>query len=221
MLVNELLNTKIEALKLSDSIQNAKQKFAFANHTVLPVIDGDQMVVGVLTASELKKNNILNGLVSDYALKDSLPVQATSHIFEAARIMLGNNADYLVVTDYYGKYVNMIFKSALQKALLEMQNLDVNGAVISIDVSEKDYALSDIMRIIEMEGAKILAMSLQMPDAGSQRYRLSIKINTEDSSVVSAALNRYGYIITSEENSEMLEHELSERADELLRYLDI
>jgi hypothetical protein len=43
----------------------------------------------------------------------------------------------------------------------------------------------------------------------------------EDSSAISSSLRRFGYTIISEANSEVLENNFSDRADELIRYLDI
>ncbi|HAW79059.1 MAG TPA: CBS domain-containing protein, partial [Balneola sp.] len=74
--------------------------------------------------------------------------------------------------------------------------------------------------IIETESAKILGIAVQQPNDTLNSIRVSIKLNLEDSSVVSAALRRFGYIIISEERSENMENNFSERADELIRYLD-
>lgn len=221
MLISELLHIEDKALMPTDDNSTAKRKFVNAKNGLLPIVDENQQVIGVLNEGDFINEIELNTAIADYSIQEVLTINETSHIYEVARIMLINDVEYLAMVDYDGRFKKIIFKQDVISALIKMQNLDANGSTIAIDISDKDYSLSDIIRIIEMEGAKILAMSVQIPDNNNTRYQLSVKINLEDSSVVSAALTRYGYIITSEENSEMLEHELSERADELLRYLDI
>ena len=50
---------------------------------------------------------------------------------------------------------------------------------------------------------------------------VDIKLDQEDSSVVCSMLQRYGYVITSQVNSAIMELDLSNRANELIRYLNI
>lgn len=100
-------------------------------------------------------------------------------------------------------------------------NLSSYGSVITIELAQIDYTLSEIVRIIETENAKILGIAVQQPNEVLDSIRVSIKLNLEDSSVVSAALRRFDYVIVSEESSENMENNFSDRADELIRYLDI
>ena len=90
-----------------------------------------------------------------------------------------------------------------------------------MEMEQADFTLADLVRIIEMEGAKILGVAVQQPRAENPSYRVSFKLNLEDSSAISSSLRRFGYTIISEANSEALDNNLSDRADELIRYLDI
>jgi hypothetical protein len=90
-----------------------------------------------------------------------------------------------------------------------------------IEMKAHDYMLSDVIRIIEAEGARILAMTIQAPDALNEHIRVSVKLNLDDLARVGSALRRYGYLISSESHSELTDRELSDKAEEFFRYLDI
>ena len=84
-----------------------------------------------------------------------------------------------------------------------------------------DYSLAEIMPLIEAEGAKVLGIAVEQPNEDNSFYRVSIKLNQEDSSTVCSTLQRYGYVITSQINSTSMEQDFSDRANELIRYLNI
>ncbi len=127
----------------------------------------------------------------------------------------------LPVPDSENNFLGLVRKREVLNALNEIFNLSSYGSVLTIELAQIDYTLSDIVRIIENENAKILGVAVQQPNDEMNSIRVSVKLNLEDSSVVSAALRRFGYVIISEERSESMENNFSDRADELIRYLDI
>lgn len=162
-----------------------------------------------------------NTPLSEVELEPPLYVPETQHLFEASRLMLSEQLYLVPVTDREMKFQGMIKKQEVLNALGDVFNLSTFGSVIEVEMAQIDFTLSDLVRIVEVEGAKILGVAVQQPKPEYPYYRVSLKLNMEDSSVVSASLRRFGYTIISEANSEVLEHNLTDRADELIRYLDI
>ena len=135
--------------------------------------------------------------------------------------MFANELYVLPVTDNENNFLGLVRKREVLNGLGDIFNLSSYGSVITIELAQIDYTLSEIVRIIETENAKILGIAVQQPNDVIDSIRVSIKLNLEDSSVVSAALRRFDYVIISEERSENMENNFSDRADELIRYLDI
>lgn len=221
MLINEILNTDISPLHIEDTVATALMKIDLLHTTKFTVVDADNKVVGMASLDKLIEVVDENSLLSEVELEDPIFVPYNQHLFEASRIMLAKELFLLPVTDEEMKFQGMIKKRDVLSALGDVFNLSSFGSVITVELDQVDFTLSDLIRIIEMEGAKILGVAVQQPNAKNQAYRVSFKLNLEDSSVVSAGLRRFGYTITSEANSEVLEHNFSDRADELIRYLDI
>jgi|AntRauTorcE11897_2_1112592.scaffolds.fasta_scaffold00117_12 hypothetical protein len=221
MLVNEILNTDISPLHLEDSVATALMKIDLLHTTKFAVVDSNDCVVGMASLEKLIEVVDEEVPLSEVELDAPVYVPHNQHLFEASRIMLAQELFILPVTTESMEFQGMIKKRDVLSALGDIFNLSSFGSVITVELDQVDFSLSDLVRIIEMEGAKILGIAVQQPNAKYPSYRVSFKLNLEDSSVVSAGLRRFGYIITSEANSEVLEGNFSDRADELIRYLDI
>lgn len=221
MLVKEIINTDISPLKLTDTVATALMKIELLHTTKVCVVDEEGRVVGMASLEKLIEVIDEKSQLTKDDLEDPLFVPENQHLFEASRIMLAQELFLIPVVDEGMKFKGMIKKRDVLKALGDVFNLSSFGSVIAVELDQADFTLSDLVRIIEMEGAKILGIAVQQPRAENPFFRVSFKLNLEDSSVVSAGLRRFGYTIISEANSEALEHNFSDRADELIRYLDI
>lgn len=221
MLVKEIINTEISPLKLTDTVATALMKIELLHTTKFCVIDEEGKMAGMASISKLIEVVDENTPLSEVELEPPLYVPETQHLFEASRLMLSEQLYLVPVTDREMKFQGMIKKQEVLNALGDVFNLSTFGSVIEVEMAQIDFTLSDLVRIVEVEGAKILGVAVQQPKPEYPYYRVSLKLNMEDSSVVSASLRRFGYTIISEANSEVLEHNLTDRADELIRYLDI
>ena len=221
MLVAEILNTEISPLSLNDTVSTAITKLELLRVNKFIVVNEILKAQGMINTELLMEVQDESMLLSQLPLEPVIAVHRTQHVFETTRLMFANELYILPVVDGEQNYLGLVRKREILTALGTMFNLSSFGSVLTIEFEQLDYTLSDIVRIIEIEGAKILGVAVQQPNDANPNFRVSIKLNLEDSSVVSASLRRYGYLITSEENSESLEHDFSDRADELIRYLDL
>jgi len=62
---------------------------------------------------------------------------------------------------------------------------------------------------------------VEQPSETEPNLRVSLKISHEDTSAVISSLERHGYSTTTENRNDLMQIDLSSRADELLRYLDV
>lgn len=221
MLVNEILNTEIAPLKESDPVSLALAKLDLLHINKFVVVDADHKIKGMISIETLAEVVDENTILTDLPLEEIISVPITQHLFETTRQMFANELYVLPVTDNENNFLGLVRKREVLNGLGDIFNLSSYGSVITIELAQIDYTLSEIVRIIETENAKILGIAVQQPNDVLDSIRVSIKLNLEDSSVVSAALRRFDYVIVSEESSENMENNFSDRADELIRYLDI
>lgn len=221
MLVNEILNTDISPLKLTDNVATALMKIELLHSNKFCVVDEEDKVIGMASLEKLIEVVDEESTLDEVELDKPLTVPKDQHLFEASRLMLAKELFLIPVVDEEMYFQGMIKKRDLLSALGDAFNLSSYGSVIAVEMAQGDFTLADLVRIIEMEGAKILGVAVQQPRAENPSYRISFKLNIEDSSAISSSLRRFGYTIISEANSKALENNFSDRADELIRYLDI
>ena len=221
MLVNEILNTEIAPLKESDQVSLALAKLDLLHINKFVVVDADHKIKGMISIETLAEVIDESTSLKDLPLEETISVPITQHLFETTRQMFAHELYVLPVTDNENNFLGLVRKREVLNGLGDIFNLSSYGSVITIELAQIDYTLSEIVRIIETENAKILGIAVQQPNDVFDSIRVSIKLNLEDSSVVSAALRRFDYVIVSEESSENMENNFSDRADELIRYLDI
>lgn len=221
MLVAEILNKDIAPLRLKDPVSLAITKMDLMRTHKFVVVNEENKVEGMISMQTLVEVADEETKLENLPLDELVFVRQSQHLFETTRQMFSHELYVLPVIDGENNLLGLVRKREVLNALGDMFNLSSFGSVITIDLDEMDYTLTEIVRIIETEEAKILGIAVQQPSIELSFYRVSIKLNLEDSSVVSAALRRFGYVISSEERSESMEHNFSDRADELIRYLDI
>jgi len=220
MLVHEIINKNIAPLKVTDTVALALTKLDLLYVTKFPVVDEGVMIgmVALDTLVEVADEDIA---ISEIPIQESISVPETQHLFEAARTMLAHELFILPVVDHYKNFMGVIKKRDVLQALGDVFNLESFGSVITIEMMPYDFTLTEVIRLMETEGAKVLGVAVEQPNEDNGFYRVSIKLNLEDSSTVCSSLQRYGYVITSQISSASMEKDLSDRADELIRYLDI
>ena len=97
--------------------------------------------------------------------------------------------------------------------------LDTGGQVV-LKVSNRDFVLSEIARIVENENARIVNLATDFQSDCSAL--VSLKINTENLMPILKSLERYGYDIYSYSMNNVAEYDNTDaRFCEFLRYLTL
>jgi len=185
-----------------------------------PVVNGASEPVGIALEALLALADD-SKRVEDLMERETLSVSPDMHLFDAGRKLNLLKRETLPVVDREGQYLGTLVKSRVMSALTAVLHLDESGSVLTVELDEAHYELSVIVRLIEQEGARILTVSVESPDAQNPRYRISFKLNLVDVSRVGATLRRHGFHISTESRTEEQDAELADRADAFLRYLDM
>lgn len=93
--------------------------------------------------------------------------------------------------------------------------------MITIDIPERDYELSVIVRLIEQDGARIHGVMVDPPMAEGQPYRVGFHLNVADESRVASSLRRFGFDVVKVDNESENDADWLRRAESFLRYLDM
>ena len=220
MQAQEILNIDIAPLQTEDTVGLALSKLETLHVSKLPVVENGKLIgmISLETLIEIDNDSLL---IKELPLEEPIFIDKDTHLFEATRKMLSLELYILPVVNSSHDFLGVIKKREVLEALGDLFNLETLGSVFTIEMTPYDFTLSELVRIIEIEDAKIMGVAVQKPNEHSDFYRVSVKLNIEDSSAVSSALQRYGYVVTSQFSSLTMEKDFSDRADELIRYLDL
>lgn len=222
MLAKELLNTDFSPLHPDSKISAALAKMDAWHTTQIPVLEPSTgKLAGMIQFEDVADGKDETDLVKTIQLHNPIFVYEGQHLFEVARLMLQYEVRLLPVVDDEGTYLGVIEKKDILEAFSRMLNITTSGSVITVDVAKDDFTISELVHLIEMEGAKVLGLTVNESAADNLRLRISIKISHIDTSAVVSSLQRHGYSTTTENRNDLLQTDISSRADELLRYLDV
>lgn len=221
MLAKQAINTEITPVESTDDLAEVIRKLDRAGVETLPVVDSSGKLTGEISRTQAERGGGGDLAVSALELEEGVKVYNAQHVFEAARLMLQYERRLLPVIDDEWRFCGVITKQRVLESLGRMLNLARQGSVVMIELDMIDFSLSEIVHLIETEGAKILGITVETPGGEETSLEVSIKLNVQDASRVSSSLRRHGYVISTESVNETFGMDLENRADELLKYLNM
>lgn len=183
---------------------------------------------------------LLNFLLSEEDLLDSdptLPVgvmvglgrvaaEPQMHWYEAASLMARHHLSLLPVVDANGRYLGVVHRSDLFERFAGSLSTGSAGAVLTLQVPAEQFSMSQLIHLVEQNGARVLSVSTQgqeqgSGDAGSMPVEVTIKLNTTDTARIRHVLEHYGYPVTSAHGAAESDEAFNYRLAEFLRYLEV
>lgn len=222
MLVKKnLILSNFNPLKGTDTVDAVKKRMEEENVCTLPVTDSTtHTLIGQVTRDALEEADPTDS-VAEIDLDEPVKVYREQHIFEAARLMLQYEQEMLPVVDEEWTLLGIIEKKQVLEKIPQMLNVTEPGSVISVILDRRDLSITEVVNIMETEGAKILGMTVEKSQQPGQSFEISFKLDLEDVSRVAAALRRYDYVISTSSENEVFNQDLETRADELLKFIDM
>lgn len=222
MLTEHFINREFIPLSPSDSVSKALARMDAWQSLTLPVVEpATGKLTGQVTLAQLTDVADESDPVSSLQLGNAVTLFPHQHVFEATRTLLMHEVRFVAVVDSEQTYLGILEKEKMLEVLTGLLNVTVHGSVLTVELESRDYTLSELVQLIEFEQARILGIAVQAPEEPAQGWLVSFKLNVRDTSGISRSLRRHGYTVRSEANSELLQFDISDRADELMRYLDV
>jgi hypothetical protein len=111
--------------------------------------------------------------------------------------------------------------TALMEKLDEVGNMGNGGALIVLEMSPRDYLLSQIAHIVEQNNAKVLHVFSYLEEETAKQI-VFLKIDLEDATHVLRSLERFNYTVRYSIQKQVLSDEtMKRRLDELMYYLEL
>jgi CBS domain-containing protein len=221
MIAKEIVNNQLPALSYQQSGDEALIVMHDFNVNQMPVVDGKDFV-GIVSLEEILLLKHLSEPLSTVHTSLRKPyVTENSHLFDVMKAALEYNTRIVPVLsseDFH--YIGVISAESCLKSFSELNSIVDEGGILEISVPLKSYILSDLVRIIEQNNVKILALYTNI-DQNSNLVDLTVKTNSNELATVVASLERFGYEINGYYNEKTYSEDMKERYDALMHFLNV
>lgn len=222
MLALDLINDSVPALKPADNVGQALDWMQDNRVTQLAVSNNEEYV-GMLTEDYLlnfDENTLIEDIEPQYP---NVMLYEHQHLYESLSVITDNNLSIVPVVDENKKYLGIVLANDIYKTFAEMLGFQQPGAIIEIAISNRDYSLAEISRLIESDRTKILSSFFQgtLSYSSEETSKLILKLNRQDIAGVIATLERFGYVVEAAYSDIPVTSLEQERYDGLMKYLSI
>jgi len=219
VIAKEITTTDVLPLRPDDNCAQAMTMMSIYRVSNLPVVE-DNELLGMITEDQVSSTDLEKKINSFRLSQSYIYVTLEEHIFEILGKMAQNNLSVMPVLNKDNKYVGLITQEELIKFYASTFSFKEPGSIIVIKIGKSEYSLSEITRVLEMEGATVLA-SFITTLTDSPNLLITIKVNRQEISKLLAALERYDYRIHATFSEDEYESDLKSRYDLLMTYLNV
>ena len=221
MIAQELINSLIPSLYTRDNIAKATSLMDDLIMSQLPVVHEDSFV-GFVTNDMLFDDLLEHTTVGQYQLKaKDCFVRHDQHFYEVAKALSNCDQTMVAVVDDDDDFIGVIDAATMILAFAQTTAVQSPGGVIELSVKQIDYSLTEITRLIEADGVKVLGCFLRNDSADPTKIKLTLKLDQKNVTRTVATLERFNYHVQALFQEELVDSHEKERLDALLKYLDM
>jgi len=221
MLAVTLINPMLPTLKLTDSVSTALDWMSDYHTQQLVVADEDTYKGIVSEAILLDAPDDTSLLASVIRQHQDVYATEDQHVYEVLRLINQYALKVVPIVGEDGVFSGTILVNELLERFADVLGVQEKGAVLVLKIAERDYSLSEVSRLIETNGTKVISSyyastaTYENPDEA----RLTLKLNRTNINPIVATLERFGYAIEEAHANDPVESIDQERLDMLMRYL--
>lgn len=215
----KIINASIPTVSPSDDPSFALELMDDFRVGHLPVVEQGKFLGLVTETVLLSAEDKISDPSFNYTNLIQQRILPSEHILEVLKLVSEQHLSLVPVVDNEGIFLGSITLEDLVDRLSMMQGASQRGGIIVLEMSEKDYSLQQIARIVEENDAKILSTSVNQGDNGM--LEINLKINEPDLNAILQSLERFNFAIKASYQEPEYTEDLKKRYEELMRYLNI
>ena len=219
MIAEKLISNSLIPLRTSDTGEEALGMMSDFYVRHLPIVNNQQLL-GVLSEDDILDFDATEA-VGSYSLSLNRPyVKYNDHIYEVMRVLAEKKLTIIPVVDGEDNYIGLITQEDLLRYFANTGSFSEPGSIIVLEISKRDYALSEISRIVESENATILS-TFMTSEPDKPLIDVTLKINRQNTQSIIATFERFEYKVKATFNEAEYLDTLRDRYDALMAYLNV
>ena len=221
MVAAELISDIILPAKPTDSVEKVHLLLSEFRVNELPVVDEDRFL-GLILEDDLIEIEDEQLLVSSLSiLKPNVFVKDNQHVSDVLRMFYVQKLSVLPVLDIKGNYLGLININTLTDYFATLTSATEPGAVIVLEISNRDNSMAQMAQIVESDKAQVLSSYIRSAPDNSNRLEVTLKINKREVSAILASFNRYDYVVKAVYNQAQVDDDSMNRYDLLMNYINL
>lgn len=214
-----LINKHLPVISRNDTAAVVLRMMDEWHVTELPLVE-DGMFLGLIRESAFLDLDLFDGEIGTQAIEiKDVRVLPNAHVLEVLKIASEHLTSVVPVVSEAGDFLGAIPTENLIQRLSHLLGAANEGGIIILHLNERDQSIQQVARIVEENGAKILSLSVAPTE--NQLIEMHVKVNVPDLNPILQSLARFGYVVADQFQHDEFNHELKDRYDELMRYLNI
>jgi predicted transcriptional regulator len=220
MLAIELISNAIPPVHTSDSIQKVYDRMVEFRLRHLPIVNEEQFL-GLLSEDDLIEETDYTVPIGSLALSLVNPyVLEEQHIYDVIRLFYERQLSVVPVLNTKKEYLGLISINTMNEYFAKLTSVADPGGIIVLEVDNKNNSLAHMSQVVESDNAQILSSYTRTFD-DSTRMEVTLKVNKQDISNITATFSRYGYDIKATFNSTDHNDNSMDRFDSFMNYLNL
>ena len=226
MTIETLVSEVTPPLRTNDTVEHAIGLLLEFRVLHLPVVTDDGLLVGVISENQLLDASGPDALIESLLSLEPISVLPDTHIFDATKVIVDHKLTTLSVADASGRYLGLVKRHSIFEQFARMLSTQEPGAIIALEVDQRDYSLAKLAYHIEQNDVKILSTATEHPAVtGSPlaegRMKVTLKLNVSDTSRIRHILEHYGYRVVASFSDQEDDTDFKHRIQEFMRYLEV
>ena len=220
MNIKKLISYDLPALSLEDSGEKALHLMNEYRVFHLPLVQRDNYIALISEDDLLDWDTPEEPLSLAEFLTFRPAIAENTHAFEAMKVVKEFSLSVLPVLDQHQHYLGLITIDGLLSFIADTNAVKETGAIIVLEIEQKNYSMSEIARICESNDVTILCSFVKTVNETGLQW-VTLKLNKADVQSLMATFERYNYVIAEVFASENNKENLQENFDMLMHYLNV
>ncbi len=221
MTSQSFINHSVPEVSPKDAVADVLELMQSTMQPELPLVEKGKLL------GLIKESNLLQ-IPDDSVAVGSLPqtcedcyVRNNVHFYDLLKKAAEFKSPIVPILNEENVYQGVVLMADVAQRMGLGLSLLMPGAVLVLNVNERDYSLAEIARLVESNDAKILNCYIETNPGDPLQVRVNMRINKPDLTRIIATFERFGYTIHARYHESDSPDVDQERWDSLMKYLDI
>lgn len=218
MIVTDYISKDFIPAKLNQKVGHGLELIKEFGLTHIPVFEGLSFV-GMISKETLEESDAEENLSGLREFNELFYMTENGSLLDAVQNFHHHTSNILVVLNAEQQYEGMLMMDDVISGLSTLPFISEPGAIMIVEVSQKQFSISEVAKIAESNNARIIGLFI----TGYQedKIQITLKLIAENLASVGETFERFNYKVIFKFFNDEKEDLMKDRFDMLMKYLDI